>query len=151
MVRFTTQNFDPFLRSSIGFDNLFTQIADVNSTKTQNYPPYNIIKKSDENYVIELAVSGFSINDLMIELKENILKVTGEKDEMDRDYIHKGIGARSFERKFTLAADLVVQDAEIIDGILVINLELIIPDHKKARTIDIGQPKKSKKKQFLTE
>ena len=128
MVRFTTQNFDPFLRSSIGFDNLFTQIADVNSTKTQNYPPYNIIKKSDENYVIELAVSGFSIKDLTIELKENILTVTGEKDELDRDYIHKGIGARTFERKFTLAADLIVQDADIVDGTLFeLALELPLP------------------------
>ena len=152
MVRFTTQHFDPFLRSSIGFDHLLRELDNSVAFKGDNYPPYNIIKGDEETYTIELAVSGFSENELSVEVKENTLTVTGTKTDIaDVEYLHKGIGGRNFERKFTLAADLVVTGAEIVNGILTISMELVVPEHKKPRTIEIGTVKKSKNKKFLAE
>ncbi|NDB27939.1 hypothetical protein EB151_00100 [archaeon] len=152
MVRFTTQHFDPFLRSSIGFDHLLRELDNSVAFKGDNYPPYNIIKGDEETYTIELAVSGFSEDELSVEVKENTLTVTGTKTDIaDVEYLHKGIGGRNFERKFTLAADLVVTGAEIVNGILTISMELVVPEHKKPRTIEIGTVKKSKNKKFLAE
>lgn len=151
MVRFTTQHFDPFLRSSIGFEQLFREIDRVND-KVGNYPPYNIVKNDEETYRLEIAVAGFSEDELLVELKESVLTVSGNRKDSDEvEYLHKGIGGRNFERKFTLAADLVVTGAEIVNGVLNIDMELVIPEHKKPRTISIGSGKKSKNKKFLTE
>ena len=151
MVRFTTQHFDPFLRSSIGFDHLLRELDNSVAFKGDNYPPYNIIKGDEENYRIELAVSGFSENELSVEVKENTLTISGTQDTLDDsiEYLHKGIGSRNFERKFTVAADLVVTGAEIVNGILAVDMEMVIPEHKKPRTIEIGGEKKSKNKKFL--
>jgi len=152
MVRFTTGQLDPFLRSSIGFDHLFREL-DRDATRTQqSYPPYNIIKETDEKYRIEVAVSGFSENELNVEVKESTLTVSGVKEkETEVEYLHKGIGGRNFERTFTLAADLVVKSADIQNGILVIGMELIIPEHKKPRTIKINGEESTSEPELLVE
>lgn len=152
MVRFNTAQFDPFLRSSIGFDQLFRELDRVTDGKVTNYPPYNIVKVSEDSYRIEVAVSGFSEDELSVELKDNVLTVTGDKEETEsQEYLYKGIGARGFERKFTLAADLVVKQADINNGILSIDMELVIPEHKKPRKIAIGKSTTISEKELLVE
>jgi molecular chaperone IbpA len=125
---------DPFF---IGFDNLLNKVS--RPTVQSNYPPYNIIKTNENWYQLQLAIAGFKSSDLEIEIKDGVLYVKGNKsDEDSNEYIHKGISARSFQRSFTLADTIVVRSADIMDGILVIELENVIPDEKKPRKIEIG-------------
>lgn len=123
---------------SIGFDRMFDRLLDdVHST--QNYPPYNIIHEQDNKYKIEIALAGFDKNDIQIETKENVLVIRTKdvsKDD-DQEYLHRGISKRHFERKFNLAEDVVVNGASLEHGLLVIDLERIIPEEKKPRLIDI--------------
>ena len=103
-----------------------------------NYPPYNIVK-NDNLYRIEISVSGFSEEDLSVVHENYVLTVSGSKttQEPDQEYLHKGIASRDFIKKFTLSKDLVVVDATITDGLLVVTLELVVPEEKKPRVIDI--------------
>ena len=145
---------DPFMRYSVGFDRLFNELERKSLTTQNNYPPFNIIKEDDTNYRIEIAVSGFSEEELSIELKESNLKVRGEVANSDTksEYLHKGISSRDFERSFTLNQDVVVNDAKMVNGLLVIDLEHVIPDEKRPRRIEIGTgTTKSRKKTLLTE
>ena len=127
---------------SIGFDRMFDMMSG-NVPTTPNYPPYNIVKHSDDNYTIEMAVAGFSKDDIAIETKDNALLVqskdSGEdKTEVDtQEYLHKGISQRSFKKAFTLAEDVFVRGADMKDGLLYINLERIIPEEKKPKVIKI--------------
>jgi len=110
-------------------------------TKQSNYPPYNIVKKDDDFYVVEIAVAGFLQAEIDITLEDGVLKVTGEKKSEGEDgtvFIHKGIGARDFQRSFTLSDTIVVQGADLSNGIISISLENVIPDEKKPRRIEIG-------------
>ena len=131
---------DPFL---VGFDRIFDRMHTINTlqTKQSNYPPYNIVKKDDDFYVVEIAVAGFLQAEIDITLEDGVLKVTGEKKSEGEDgtvFIHKGIGARDFQRSFTLSDTIVVQGADLSNGILSISLENVIPDEKKPRRIEIG-------------
>lgn len=131
---------DPFL---VGFDRIFDRMHTINTlqTKQSNYPPYNIVKKDDDFYVVEIAVAGFLQDEIDITLEDGVLKVTGEKKYEGEDstvFIHKGIGARDFQRSFTLSDTIVVQGADLSNGILSISLENVIPDEKKPRRIEIG-------------
>jgi molecular chaperone IbpA len=136
-------SFDPF---SVGFDKSFKLLADQLETIGKNvpgYPPYNIKKVDDNKYVIELAVAGFAKTDLEITLDGGKLTVAGKtKDASDLDnanvyYFYKGIAERAFTRTFTLADSVEIKDAEMINGILKVWLENIIPDSKKPKKIDI--------------
>lgn len=129
----------PFLSSwTIGFDRHFQLLEELRNATKPTYPPYNIIKvDDDEHYLIEIAAAGFTKDDIDISLKENQLTVTGSKGGDGADYVHKGIAARDFEQNFALADDVNVTSASMDNGILVIELERIIPDHKKPRTIEI--------------
>jgi molecular chaperone IbpA len=125
---------------AIGFDNLwdrFQNIETINSSS--NYPPYNIIKHDAENWSIELAVAGFKRSELDVELAEGVLTVLAKAESTDeeKEYVHRGLAKRAFTRKWTLADDVVVQDASLVDGVLVIKLERIIPEEKKPRKIEI--------------
>jgi molecular chaperone IbpA len=129
---------------SVGFDRMFDRLFDEseNIPTTQiNYPPYNIIKTDDVNYVIQLAVAGFSKNDIEIETKENHLTVRSvEKDAElvdEVEYLHKGISNRSFKRSFTIADDVEVNGASYENGMLSISLTRIIPEEKQPRLIKI--------------
>jgi molecular chaperone IbpA len=102
------------------------------------YPPHNIVKLNEEDYVIELAVAGLSKDDLNVEVKENKLFVTHEAKDDDRKYTYKGISNRSFKRIFHLHRDIVVGSADIENGVLKVNLKHVIPEEKKPRRIEIG-------------
>ena len=135
------QHADPFDRVktySIGFDRMFNSLLDAPSST--GYPPYNIVKDSEEKYCIELAVAGFSKSDIVIESKDNILTIEStsrpEGDD-DKEFLHKGISNRSFNKRFNLAEYVIVQGASFKDGILSIELERIVPEAMKPKTIKI--------------
>ena len=131
---------------SIGFDDMFDHFESMlgNGGLVQNnYPPYNIRKAGKDKYAIELAVAGFNKNDVEIEYEDNLLTVktkniekTVEKD--GNEIIHRGISQRSFSRSFTIADDVKVNGAELRDGLLTINCEKIIPEHRKKKLIPIN-------------
>jgi molecular chaperone IbpA len=122
----------------IGFDQLFQEFDSIHKENNNVYPPHNVVKLDDDNYVIELAVAGFGIKELSIETVENSLVVTGEKSDKDeREYSYKGISARKFTRRFTLAEHVYIDGASLQNGILSILLERKIPEEKKPRTIKI--------------
>jgi molecular chaperone IbpA len=118
-----------------------------------NYPPYNIKKTGDNTYVIELAVAGFGRQDVEIELDDGKMIVRGKVDsgEPDDNYLFKGIAARSFTRTFALEDQVEVKDAEMINGMLKVFLERIIPEHKKPKKIEVKEKASKAGKQFLTE
>lgn len=133
---------------AVGFDRMLDRILDHQDQAT-GFPPFNIVKKSDTNFRIELALAGYKEEDLDIQYQESVLTITGDKDNsVDSDYLHRGISGRKFTRKFTLADDIVIQDAELSDGMLTIRLERIIPEEKRPRTIPINT---NIQQSFLTE
>ena len=133
---------------SIGFDNAFdtgdrflTDDFNLRPAMTASYPAYDIIKKNDHQFQIQIALAGFSKEDIEVESKENELTIrsiiTDEKDENDDGVIHRGIAKRQFERTFTLADDTYIKGAELKDGLLQIDIERVIPEEKKAKLIKI--------------
>lgn len=146
------------LPSSVGFDRLLSTIEDFEGMfanhKPQAYPPYNILKMNDTSYQIQLAVSGFTREDLDIEFKDGKLTVTGKQGSTvdGIEYLHRGIAARDFIHNFVLADTVIVRSADIVNGLLVITLENIIPEEKKPRKIEIGVAETQQiNKQLLTE
>lgn len=149
-------SFTPLMRRSVGFDrfnDLFeTMMKETDSASDTAYPPYNIEKYGDDNYVITLAVAGFSDEDLNIMVEHDRLSVSGRieaKDEADieKNYLHRGIATRAFERSFRLADHIRVESADLKDGLLTVNLLREIPEEKKPRMIPISAgAKKIKKK-----
>jgi molecular chaperone IbpA len=143
-MRTTNVSFGPIWPSTIGFENVLKEIDDLlnatNSSSTTNFPPHNIIKVDDYQYVVELAIAGFNKQEVTITLKDGLLEIKGQKnpDDAEIQYLHKGIGTRSFIKTIRLADTVEVKGAEFKDGILRIALENVIPDAKKPRTIEIG-------------
>jgi molecular chaperone IbpA len=126
----------------IGFDNMFDELMRMNAQQSLNYPPYNIVKNTEDSFDIEVAVSGFSEGEITVNLDNRVLTIKGEKKE-DRvaEYLHKGISTRDFVREFTLAEHVEVINASQKDGILTINLERIVPEEKKPKAIAISYSK----------
>ena len=126
-------------RHTIGFDRLFDELGRTfANSKAENYPPYNIIKVDEHNWAIQVAVAGFGEDELDVEFKDNILTITGEKQEKDeQEYLHKGISARTFTRTFTLNDNVKIQGATVVNGILAVSLEHIVPDEQKPKKIAI--------------
>jgi len=125
---------------SVGFDDLFDHFNNQLEIKqTPSYPPYNINRIDDLNYQIEMALAGFSKNDIDIKYADNQLtiKSVDSDDKKEKETLHRGISKRKFSRTFTLAEDMKVNGAELKDGMLLIELEKIVPEEKKPRTIDI--------------
>ena len=143
VTRFDTQALN---RALVGFDRLFdgfeTRFA---NQLTNNYPPHNVVKTDDTHYVIEIAVAGFKKSEIAVEIEQEILTVRGSSETLNepttRQYLHRGLSSRDFERSWQLAEHMVVKGAEIQDGILTISLEYVIPEEKKARVIDIVEVK----------
>lgn len=135
-------DFSPLLRSSIGFENLNRLVDFATRGEGDAYPPYNIEKVDDESYRISMATAGFTRDELEITAQDNMLVVTGralEAAEGDRrEFIHRGIAKRAFERRFQLADTIKVTAASYNDGLLDIQLVREVPEHKKPRTISIG-------------
>ncbi len=137
-----TVDFTPLYRSVVGFDRLATLLeAAAKSEGPNGYPPYNIETIGENAYRIELAVAGFKPDELDIQVRENLLTVTGAKAANDeaRQYLHRGLAARNFERRFQLADYVLVTDANLSDGLLSIALKRELPEALKPRKIEIGQ------------
>lgn len=139
-----TFDISPLLRSSVGYENLnrlvdFATRGDAGDT---GYPPYNIEKTGDGSYRVAMAVAGFARHELDLTVQENTLIVTGnaaeEVNSPERQYLHRGIAKRAFERRFQLADTIKVTNASYADGLLNIDLVREIPEHKKPRKVEIG-------------
>ena len=132
-------DFTPFYRSAIGFDRLF-QMLDSGFESDTGYPPYNIERTAENAYRITMAVAGFTPDELKVEAKESTLTVSGEKkpDDKERTFLHRGIAARNFERRFQLADYVEVTAAGFENGLLNIDLKRNIPERMKPRQIAIN-------------
>ena len=132
---------------SVGFDSIFDEfdrMLESSERYNSNYPPYNINRVGENEYKIEIALAGYSRDDIELELKENTLTLTVRNKQKEKvingdnnGVIHKGISTRQFERAFTVSEDIKVKNAELKNGLLNIDLERIVPEEKKARLIDI--------------
>ncbi len=131
----------PLYRSTVGFDHLASILDQLSSMDGDNgFPPYNIERLGENEYRITMAVAGFSMDDLSIEVKEGTLTVHGEKqaEEKNREYLHRGIAARNFERRFRLADHVEVTSATLENGFLHVDLKRELPEAMKPRTIPIA-------------
>lgn len=152
--------FKDFDKLYVGFDDQFNKLAKIHDDLTKNipnYPPYNIKKTGDNTYVIEIAVAGFAKQDIEIELADGKMLVKGnvQSQEADDMFLFKGIANRAFTRSFALDDHIEVKDAEMINGMLKVFLERIIPEHKKPKKIEVKEPSETKtkktKQELLTE
>lgn len=137
-------DFAPLYRSTVGFDRLFDLLDSVSSgVDATTYPPYNIERLGDNEYRITMAVAGFGEDDIKVDVKEQTLTVRGEKkpEEKERQFLHQGIAARAFERRFQLADHVEVKGADLKDGLLHVELVRNVPERLKPRTIAIGNGK----------
>ena len=150
-------SFGPLAHTTLGFERFFDDVEkllnmDVQKVN-QSFPPHNIIKLDDTRYVVELAIAGFSKEEIEITAEDGTLTIKGEKKDKDLEvtYLHRGIGTRSFTKQLTIADTVEVRGAEFKDGILRVGLENVIPEHKKPRKIEIGNELKEFKPQLLQE
>ena len=150
-------SFGPLAHTTLGFENFFRDVEkllDMDVSKTNpSFPPHNIIKLDDTHYVVELAVAGFSKDEIEITTQDGTLTIKGDKKEGQThvQYLHRGIGTRSFTKQLTIADTVEVKGAEFKDGILRVGLENVIPEAKKPRKIEIGNELKEFKPQLLQE
>lgn len=150
-------SFGPLAHTTLGFERFFDDVEKLLSMDvqkvTQSFPPHNIIKLDDTRYVVELAIAGFSKDEIEITAEDGTLTIKGEKKEKEVEltYLHRGIGTRSFTKQLTIADTVEVKGAEFKDGILRVGLENVIPEHKKPRKIEIGNELKEFKPQLLQE
>lgn len=131
----------PLYRSTVGFDRVFDLIDTMTKVDTNSYPPYNIERTAEDDYRITLAVAGFAENDLDIEIHENTLTISGRRPDEDseRNFLHRGIAGRSFDRRFQLADHVKIEGASLTNGLLNIELRREIPEEKKPRKVAIGK------------
>jgi len=139
MTFFTT----PMARQFVGFDTLFDELNALTERKESNYPAYNIAKDDDEHYRIELALAGFSSDEISIQTEKGILTIEANKAEERGNYVHQGIAKRGFSKMFRLAEYMKVDDAQFVDGILTIFLYREVPEADRPQQIRINaKPKK---------
>ena len=139
-TNFTAGDLERFMGLTVGFDTMFDRLMNFSPTQQESgYPPYNIRKVDDYNYVIEIALAGFSERDIEVEVADGVLSVRSkeDKDTAEAEYVHRGIARRSFARKWTLSDDMIVNGAEFQNGLLNINLEKVVPEEKKPRIVPI--------------
>lgn len=135
-----TFDLSPLMRSSVGFDHLSRLLdSTLTSESANSYPPYNIEKLSEDDYRVTMAVAGFTPEELTVTVQEGTLLLSGkaETDEGEREFLHRGIAKRAFERRFELADTIQVGNAHFEHGLLQVELKRVIPEHKKPRTIEI--------------
>jgi molecular chaperone IbpA len=161
MTRITTSTFDSVIDEfrrdpfNVGFDNLFDRLVDfqttVNPTQKMSYPHYNVAKVGENDFVIEIALAGFSEENLSVTAKENTLEVKGEIPEKDTEtVIHRGISTRDFNRRWNLADSIEVTGADFKNGLLTVHLKNVIPEELKPRVISINTNSPAQK-EFLAE
>ena len=145
MTRLTTLDLPSIHRHFVGFDRMFDEMDRMfeNSAKGTGYPPYNIAKLNDNEFMISLAVAGFAMNNLEITKDKDTLKIVGTapKGDDDVNYLHRGIGGRSFRREFTLAEHVDVHNAELANGMLNIHLKREVPEELQPKKIEINAGK----------
>ena len=142
MTRLTSLDIPTFNRATVGFDRLFRDMEKTfQNSKSSGYPPYNIIKINEDEFLIEIAVAGFDYDDFDIELHNRVLTVRANIGEQvdEANYIHKGIAARSFVRQFTLADTVEVDSVNLKQGMLTIRLVNRVPDELQPKKIEIKQ------------
>ena len=142
MVKLTHFDINQITPFSVGFDRVFDRLVDYGTTyETGGFPPYNIRKTDDFRHVIEIELAGFSKDEIEVVLTDGVLVIKSADVMTDKDpnegLVHKGIAKRAFTRKFTLADDIEIKDAKLKNGLLEIELEQIVPEHKKPRTIKV--------------
>ena len=129
----------------LGFDHLFDELENITNHAKDTYPPHNVVKDGDMKYDIELAIAGFSKDDISIELKDHVLPITGDR-EARRDqnkYVHKGISGRKFVKSFRLSEYAEVNGADLTDGILTVSIEVVLPEKMRPQQISIGTGRKT--------
>ena len=134
--------FDPWVHQSFGLDNIFNALQQFDRTSPPpKYPPHNIIRNGDA-YVLEFALAGWKESELKVELEKNVLKVTGQKGESalneTDEFVHRGIANRSFQSQFTIGDNIKIVDGNLSDGVLTINMNIVVPEEDKPRLIQIG-------------
>ncbi|TDX76152.1 molecular chaperone IbpA [Neorhizobium sp. R1-B] len=136
----TNLDFSPLFRSSIGFDRMLDALQAANGIETiDNWPPYDILKTGEDDYRIAMAVAGFSQDELTMTQEQNLLIISGQKaNAEDVQYLHRGIAGRSFQRRFELADHVKVVGADLVNGLLTIDLKREIPEAMKPRRIEIS-------------
>jgi molecular chaperone IbpA len=134
-----TYDLSPLFRTAIGFDRL-ARLADTLPQDAAAYPPYNIEKVADDAYRLQLAVAGFSADDIELTVKDNALIVAGRvaEETAKGEFLHRGIAARAFTRRFALADHMVVENADIANGLLNISIKRVVPEALKPRRIAIN-------------
>ena len=142
LLPFSLDHYTPY---AIGFDRIFSQMAEYadHQVSSTGFPPYNIRKKDEYYFSIDLAVAGLSENDIEVEVAEGVITIRSTYDDSVNggDFLHKGLSFKKFTRKFTVADDIVVNGASMNNGMLSIDLERVIPDEKKPRLIKISNKK----------
>ena len=135
----TNFDFAPYRRSTVGFDRLFN-LLEAGAREDDGYPPFDILKDGEDSYRITLAVAGFRPEDIEVVAQQNLLTVTGKRadDDGKGEYLHRGIAARAFERRFQLADFVEAGDASFENGLLSIALKRVVPEAMKPRRIEIG-------------
>ena len=136
-----TGNFVYPRNAFLGFDHIFDQLESIHSHAKDTYPPHNVIKYDNMKYDIELAVAGFKQEHIDIEVKDHVLTITGDRPQRrdQNSYVHKGISARKFKKSYRLSEYTEVTGAEMTDGILTVRLEVVLPEEKRPRKIEIGK------------
>lgn len=136
LTRFDTTALNQLNRALVGFDRLFTERL----SQQQSYPPYNIIKKGENDYEIEIAVAGFTLDEIDVEVNQNLLVIRGERkreDDTDVEYLHRGLAYRNFEKSLTLAEHMEVGTANIKEGVLRISITRVVPEALKPRKVQV--------------
>jgi molecular chaperone IbpA len=141
-----TYDFAPLFRTAIGFDRL-ARLVDTLPQDAASYPPYNIEKTGEDTYRLSLAVAGFSADDIELTVKDNSLWVAGRAAEetANGEFLHRGIAARAFSRRFALADHMVVEGADIANGLLHVTIKRVVPESLKPRRISINSAANSAK------
>lgn len=148
----TNLNFSPLFRSTIGFDRVFDLLENASRSQSiDTWPPYDILRTSEDSYRITMAVAGFSEGELSVTHQPNLLIVAGNKPEPEAEYLHRGIAGTSFERRFELADHVKVDSADLKNGLLTISLMREVPEEMKPRKISIKGGDASGPKQIETE
>lgn len=125
-------------RNSIGLDEWFRRLESSYETPT-SFPPYNLVKESDTKFRLELALAGYSKNDIEVTTERNKLQVDSKKvDGDDQEYVHRGLAKRAFSRSWTLSDDVIVGDVKLQDGLLTIVLDRVVPEHQKRKVYEIA-------------
>lgn len=135
-----TYDFAPLFRTAVGFDRL-ARLVDTLPQDVTSYPPYNIEKLEEDAYRVSLAVAGFGPENIEVTVKDNALLVTGSLGEEPKgEFLHRGIAARAFQRRFVLAENMVVEGAELVNGLLSVSLRRVVPESAKPRRIEVASP-----------